>query len=83
MMIADLVDEEDFCRLLESIGIPIESHWTSQQCAQAAIDWRCVNDNTGAAAELCRVISELKQKESLLLPEVKVALHMLLLSNSQ
>lgn len=78
MMVADLVDEEDFCRLLQSVGIPVESDWTSQQCAQLAVDWRCVNDNDQAVAELSRVINELKQKEPLLLPEVKMALHLLL-----
>ncbi|WP_372739683.1 hypothetical protein [Neptunomonas sp.] len=83
MMIADLVDQEDFCSLLESIGISVKSDWTSEQCAQAAIDWRCINDNPDAAAKLNRIINELKQKESLLLPEVKAALNMLLLHNSR
>lgn len=77
MMIADLVDQDDFCRLLQSVGIPVESGWTPQQCAQAAIDWRCANDNADEAVELSRVIKELKKKESLLLPEVKAALSLL------
>ncbi len=82
MMIADLVDQDDFCRLLQSIGIPVDSDWTSQQCAQAAMDWRCANDNLDEATELILIINELKQKESLLLPEVKAALQILLLDNS-
>ncbi|SIS55911.1 hypothetical protein [Neptunomonas antarctica] len=94
MMIADLVDQDDFYRLLQSVGIAVESHWTPGQCAQAALDWRCnykesyekssnkSSDNNSAnvdkANELDKIISELKQNEVLLLPEVKEALQMLL-----
>lgn len=83
MMIADLVDQDDFCRLLQSVGILVENHWTSQQCAQVAVDWRCANHNTDAATELNQIVNELKQKESLLLPEVRAALHLLLSDNSR
>jgi hypothetical protein len=95
MMIADLIDQDDFYRLLQSVGITVESHWTPKQCAQAAVDWRCnynasykkssnkssdnhSNGDVDKATELDRVISELKENESLLLPEVKEALQMLL-----
>ena len=79
MMIADLVDQEDFFRLLHSVGIPVESHWTPEQCAMMALEWR--NDNnqnsTEVMVEFDRIMGELKQKEQLLLPEVKAALQML------
>ncbi|MFT6916983.1 MAG: hypothetical protein ACJAWL_003327 [Motiliproteus sp.] len=78
MMIAELVDQDDFYNLLQAIGIPLESHWTPEHCAQAALAWRAANDNHAAEAKLSRVVSELKNKEPLLLPEVKEALLLLL-----
>ncbi|WP_293267391.1 hypothetical protein [Neptunomonas sp.] len=79
MMIADLVDQEDFYSLLHSVGIPVESHWTSEQCALVALNWRSANNqnSTEMAVEFDRIIGELKQKEQLLLPEVKAALQIL------
>lgn len=78
MMIADLVDQDDFCSLLQAIGVPVESHWSADRCAQAALEWRAAKDSQEATTELDRIVSELKNKESLLLPEVKKALLMLL-----
>ena len=80
MMIADLVDQDDFYQLLQSVGIPVEAHWTPEQCAQMALKWRCDNNqsNTEMVVKFDRIIDELKQKEPLLLPEVKVALQMLI-----
>lgn len=80
MMIADLVDQDDFYQLLQSVGIPVEAHWTSEQCAQVALKWRCDNNqsNTEMVVEFDRIIAELKHKEPLLLPEVKAALQMLI-----
>jgi hypothetical protein len=75
MMIADLVDQDDFCRMLHSVGVPVESHWTPEQCALKALEWR--RENNQKSIELDRIISELKQKEQLLLPEVKAALQIL------
>ncbi|BBB30302.1 hypothetical protein [Neptunomonas japonica] len=79
MMIAELVDQDDFYQLLQSVGIPVESHWTPEQCAQVALKWRIDNNESNAdtVAELDRIIGELKQKELLLLPEVKAALQIL------
>ena len=78
MMIAELVDQDDFYQLLQSAGIPLESHWTSEQCAVMALEWRRDDQcNAQMAAEFDRAIGELKHKEQLLLPEVKAALQIL------
>ena len=73
MMIADLVDQDDFRELLRGVGVPIENSWTPEQCSQAALTWQ---EAQGAElnTDLYRVMQALKQKQSLLLPEVKDAL---------
>ncbi|MEH6580189.1 MAG: hypothetical protein V7731_24315 [Amphritea sp.] len=77
MMIADLVDQDDFRDLLKGVGVPVENDWTPEQCSQAALTWQEAQGQQ-VNAELYRVMQELNQQQPLLLPEVKNALDMLI-----
>lgn len=76
MMIADLIDQDDYRERLKAVGVPLDADWTPEQCSAAALSW-FENQDAQACADLYRLIQELRQQHALLLPEVKAALNTL------
>ena len=73
MMIADLIDQDDFFQRLINIGVRLEPGWTSEQCSQAAIIWFSDADLV-QKEHLRSLVKDLQQHQDLMLPEVREAL---------
>ncbi|GGK56418.1 hypothetical protein [Amphritea balenae] len=76
MMIADLIDQDDFFDFLKGSGVPLEDSWTPQQCSQAALAW-LVDQNDVIRTQFAVSVVELKEQIPVMLPEVKDALMIL------
>ncbi len=76
MMIADLIDQDDFFDFLKGSGVPLEDNWTPQQCSQAALAW-LVDQNDVIRTQFAVSVVELKEQIPVMLPEVKDALMIL------
>ena len=73
MMIADLVDQEDFCERLQQLGVPVSGDLDPEGCVAAAISWRESQDEAGQQ-QLDTLFQELLKHADLVLPEVMSAI---------
>lgn len=76
MMITDLIDQDDFFEFLKGAGVPLEQDWTPEQCSQAALAW-LVEQDEAIKTQFAIAVAELKEKKSIMLPEVQDALSIL------
>ena len=77
MMIAELIDQDDFFDFLKGSGVPLQQDWTPQQCSQAALAW-LVEQNEVIRTQFAVSVSELQDKLPVMLPEVQDALAILI-----
>ncbi|WP_432474547.1 hypothetical protein [Amphritea sp. HPY] len=77
MMITDLIDQDDFFEFLQGAGVQLDQGWTPEQCSQAALAWLVEQDET-IKTQFAIAVAELKEKESIMLPEVRTALAILI-----
>ncbi|OMH39280.1 hypothetical protein [Motiliproteus sp. MSK22-1] len=73
MMIADLVDQDDFRERLISIGVPLCADLSPGESVRAALAWRERQDES-VRQQLDQLFQTLLENADLLLPEVKSAI---------
>ncbi|WP_290702856.1 hypothetical protein [Amphritea sp.] len=77
MMITDLIDQDDYFDLLEQAGVPLEPGCSPQQCSQAALLW-LEDQNDEVRDQFGASMHELKTQITVMLPEVRDALSLLI-----
>ena len=73
MMIADLVDQEDFRERLQQLGVPVTRDLDPEACVATAMSWRESQDQAGQQ-QLDTLFQELLKHADLVLPEIKLAI---------
>ena len=73
MMIADLVDQDDFRERLAGLGVPVSAGQAPKDCVREALRWRDAQ-NELVQQQLDTLFSELLKHADLVLPEVKNAI---------
>ena len=72
-MIADLIDQDDLYEHFKTLGLPLSSPESADQCCQVAAQWLgTVDEGTQEAVKV--LVEQLLQQEAILLPEIKTAL---------
>jgi len=77
MMIADLIDQDDYFDFLKAAGVPLEQGWSPQQCSQAALAWLVDQDDV-IRTQFSVSVTELQEQIPVMLPEVQEALAILI-----
>ncbi|MBU2965305.1 hypothetical protein Q4508_16560 [Amphritea sp. 2_MG-2023] len=75
-MNAILKDQNDFFAFLKGSGVPLKQTWTPQQCSQAALAW-LVDQNDVIRTQFAVTVTELKDNDQVMPPEIKEALSIL------
>ncbi|MDH2431366.1 hypothetical protein WH50_09175 [Pokkaliibacter plantistimulans] len=74
MMIADLIDQDDFRSLLKGLGIPVGTHSDVMSCCQQALEWQ----QRSGGSSLKALVKTLLDKRDSLHPEVCQAVERIL-----
>lgn len=77
MMIADLIDQDDYFDFLKAAGVPLEQGWSPKQCSQAALAWLVDQDDV-IRTQFSVSVTELQEQIPVMLPEVQEALAILI-----
>ncbi len=71
MMIADLVDQDDFRERLTELGVALAADLSPEQCVAEALQWHGLQPQP--ETRLAELFNALLKHADLLLPEVKQA----------
>ena len=82
MMIADLIDQDDYYDYIQGAGVPLVAGCSPLACSQAALAW-LPQQSEAVRAEFAQLLSALQPKIPLMLPEVQDALALLLSDGSE
>ena len=73
MMLADLIDQDDFRDRLTALGIALSEEQSPDECAALAAAWFKEADAAGQQA-LLALVAELTAEKGVVLPEVSEAI---------
>lgn len=76
IMYVDLIDEEVFVELLNTLGLSLPLETEPMAAAHAVIDW--ANASEQQAQQLKILAAQLQEKTGVMLPEIKEALTLML-----